>query len=614
MLATIQVTACPGTQNDRLQCVNDYIEHHGVCGTSTYVTSYTDAECSINVRRVKTKKRKYFREYNASCKLNSFDVAKPALKRCKLVFNADRIFASDHLLSINLMCNPTNQSLINIFYKPACHVKLSSPGRPHINLTTVSWSPIDTNDDEVFTTCISQIQWKQEDQSWTNASVRDKESHCSWQETHLNPDSLVLGEKYEARVRVQAKADWSQSYWSDWSPIASWTSAIGKTKLSPSDGRGALKLDILGGTVGATVFALCLVIVLFRTDKTTWIYIVKKIRGPPLPDPRKSFLHDVNFKAWHTSNLFYSVWKLDSEVLSSEVTIMDGTTHCRPEAVPRDKMRCESHYESSSSSFCNPIYSHLCVPAVFHLMPGNLEPCPADTPYGPVGRQDNGKSEEEDMEEVRRKDVEILQLLSRGSGDSQPLEMCSDYKRVEKIEAERCGLQSPDSGMCSGEEVSQESLEEEDGVGVTTGQEEIAKSCRKELEFQKLLGKIGSGGSVQVCSDYEQVAKPEVMNPSLQSPDSGVVSAGEEQTSQDNLEDANGSTASTTFLFPSPSSTLPNPLLSFPALLLKSSGEGFTPPLNPCPKHILEMIGLNSATKPVEPSGDGYMPVRVEVN
>eukprot|EP00064_Thunnus_orientalis_P014204 superscaffoldBa00002440_g14245 len=53
----------------------------------------------------------------------------------------------------------------------------------------------------------------------------------------------------------------------------------------------------LGVTViGAAAFTLFLAIVLFKTDRTTWIYMVKRIRGPPVPNPAKSFLQDVNFQ------------------------------------------------------------------------------------------------------------------------------------------------------------------------------------------------------------------------------------------------------------------------------------------------------------------------------
>lgn len=45
------------------------------------------------------------------------------------------------------------------------------------------------------------------------------------------PDSdLLMGERYEARVRVQGSDNWAKSTWSDWSPVASWESTVGKTK------------------------------------------------------------------------------------------------------------------------------------------------------------------------------------------------------------------------------------------------------------------------------------------------------------------------------------------------------------------------------------------------
>lgn len=291
-----------------------------------------------------------------------------------------------------------------------------------------------------------------------------------------------------------------------------------------------------------------------------------------------------------------------------------------------EKKKTESSYESTSSSFSNPSYSQLSpLPPVSSLTAGNLEPCGADTPYGPVGSQDEGRNAEQDRHEERGKEVEILQLLSKGSNNSEPMLVMSDYEKVEKPQVECFRLQSLDSGMCSGEEVSQESLEA-DSISVTDGhdegpegKEERAGDNGRGVLFPKLFG--GSGGifgkgSIQVCSDYERVQKLQAYSPELASLDSGISSGGEEQVSQEeSLEDVDKSTECTSLLFPPapphPSATSGS-LPSSPPLPLHFSGPCLSPALPPLASHILQKTALMSINMSMEPSGDGYMPVRKE--
>lgn len=388
--------------------------------------------------------------------------------------------------------------------------------------------------------------------------------------------------------------------------------------------------NILGVIVVSTVMiALLLAVVLMRNDKTTWVYIVKKIRGPPIPNPAVSFLQDINFETklspHFNSASFHHVLK-PMEIIPVEVTsIVDAVAPCMPERPPLEKMKCESSSDNlNSSSFSNPSYSHLCpLPPASSLTAGNLEPCAADTPYGPVGSQGQGLNAEQDKEEKRMQEVKFLQFLSKGRVDSKTVQVISDYEKAEKLQVERIRLQSLDSGVCSGEEVSQESLEA-DSISVTDNHDEGPKGCEvderwngKEVHFQKLFSSSGGAfakGSIQVCSDYECVQKLQPTSPELPSLDSGVSSGSEEQVSQEEgLEDVDNSTETTSFLFPPPSSCpLPCSLPSFPQPPSKFSGPGESPALQALPSHLLGMIALMSASRSVEPSGDGYMPVRQE--
>lgn len=312
------------------------------------------------------------------------------------------------------------------------------------------------------------------------------------------------------------------------------------------------------------------------------------------------------------------------EFVSVEVACaVDGVVPCRPETALLEKMRSESRYNSTSSNFSNPSYSHLDpAPPVTSLTAGNLEPCSADTPYGPIG----SKTIEEDKKvEERGKEVAILQLLSKGSSDREPMQVILDYNRVEKLQAERVRLQSLDSGVCSGEEMSHESLEA-DSINVTDGHDEEPQGKEenggengKDGDFRKLFGNINSGGifskgSIQVCSDYERVQKLQAESNELPSLDSGISSGGEEQVSQEeSLEDIDKSTESSNFLFsPPPCSALPCFLPSFTPLPFSFSGPGLSLARQPLPSHILERIALMSTPMSVEPSDGGYMPVRQE--
>lgn len=313
------------------------------------------------------------------------------------------------------------------------------------------------------------------------------------------------------------------------------------------------------------------------------------------------------------------------DIVSVEVSsAVDAVLPNSPEAALQEKMRVESSYESTSSSFSNPSYSQLSPPLahVSLLTAGNLKPCNADSPYGPVSSQGEGRKAEEDKDDESRE--EVRKLLSEGNSNKEPMPVISDYEKVEKPQMERFRLQSLDSGVCSGEEVSQESLEV-DSINVSDEdpegkEEETQGEDRKEVDFQKLLKGIGGvfdKGSIQVCSGYEQVQRPQGDTPELNSLDSVISSGDEEQASQEeSLEDAVQPAESTSLLFSPPlhSSALACALPSFTPLPLNFSAAALSPDLGPLPIQMLGRMALLSTSGPVEPSGDGYMPVRQEQN
>ncbi|XP_059188812.1 uncharacterized protein LOC131971400 [Centropristis striata] len=606
---------CPNDPDNNpkdLTCESDYDRTITCVWNSTRVSDHQDNVCTI----LGVFKGSYVK-YSTSCVLTPVDASRPTLKKCSMIFNRNKRFQSTHNLSITLTCNRPEHSL-TIFFKPACHIKLDSPPKPNIiNSTIVSSTPqVKT----VFPRYTFQLQWRLEDESWSDyPEIKDSAWECMWE---LNADQLIRGGRYEARTRVMIiDPTFYKSTYSEWSPTVSWVSHEGRTKPPPppppSDPSGGL----LGYAIGAAAIAMFLIVVGCRTNRTTWVYIVKKIKGPPIPNPEKFFPHNVDFQTWlspyFTSESLHSFLK-PLEIVSVEVTsAVDAVAPCGPQAALLEKMRREK--SCSNSNFSNPSYSQLCpLPPVSSLAAGNLAPCATDTPYGPVGSQGEGKNPEVDRDEVKGKEVEICQLLSKGSDNSEHMLVISDYERAENPQVERIRLQSLDSGVCSGEEVSHESLEADSINGTDNhderpeGEKEREGGDGKEVDVQKLLA--GSGGvfdksSILVCSGYERVPNLQADSPELFSMDSGMGSGGEEQVSQE--EDAEKSTESTSLLCHPPSPS-PCSLPSFTPPPFNSSGPGSSPGLQPLPSHLLERIALMSTNRSVEPSSDGYMPVRQE--
>ncbi|XP_042340772.1 uncharacterized protein LOC121941886 isoform X2 [Plectropomus leopardus] len=623
-LVVVSAENCPNFSDNKalrnLTCESDFDDTITCVWNSTsdgvHVSKHPDSVCTIHA------KFEHYGGYHGSCDLKPVEVSKPTLQKCSVIFKRKGNFMSEDNVSISLSCNTMKQKL-TIFFMPACHIKLNPPPQPDVNFTTVTW-----NTQKAMLTKIesyfSQLQWKQKDQSWSYKYLQEEVKPCSWNcMAELNPDKLIKGERYEARVRVKADTSWTKSVWSDWSPTTTWVSLEGEPKPQSADFTGVW-------IAVAAAFAVIVVVIQLKSNKTTWVYIVKKITGPPLPSPVNFFPEDANFpkrlSPHFTSESFYSVFK-PVEIVSVEVTsTVDAVEPCGPEVALLEKMRSELNHRSTSSNYSNPSYSRLCpppppLPPVSSLTAGDLLPCAADTPYGPVVSQSEGKNAEQDRHEVKGKEVEIHQLLSKGSNNSKPVLVISDYEKVEKVQVERSRLRSLDSGVCSGEEVSQESLEA-DSINMTDchdegpkGEGETLAGNGKDIDFQKLFrggGDVFGKGIIHVCSGYEQVQQLPADSPELASLDSGISSGGEEQVSQEeSVEDVDKSTESTSLL-PPPFSTSPCSLPCFTQLPLNFCGPGLSPALQSLPSHLLQKTAPMPTNRSMEPSGDGYMPVRQE--
>ncbi|XP_041838241.1 uncharacterized protein LOC121637945 isoform X2 [Melanotaenia boesemani] len=593
---------CPILPDKNLSCYNDYSNNITCLWNSTLKSNHMGTVCTIYAENIP--QTKFGKKYNALCTLEPADASNVAIQKCSLIFRITYVFKSTDVLSLNLNCNHLKDSQI-WSYKPWCHIKLNPPAKPNVNSTTVSWSNKVTKHiriDEYE----SQLQWKQIDQSWGDPSVQRSiiQKECKLNcEAQLDSDLLVQGKKYEARVRVRVRVLENDSSlhgtWSEWSPTESWVSSVGRPKPQSETAVNILNMT----AIGLALFGLLMIVVFLKTDKTTWIYIGKKITGSPLPNPGKAAI----LQTWLSPNFTYESLSFFFKPLEVIDTV-DAVKPRRPDV----KMGTENdNLESTNSSFSNPSYSDLCTPPVSSFSPGSLEPCTTDSPYGPVCVQGEGKHTQEYGDVVAEK--KILDLIFKGNINSKSALVISDYERVEKLQLERLRLQSIDSGMCNHEEVSQESMEA-DSINVSDGHDEGTQEKVKEgqhaskLDFQNLFSSIeGISGKqfIQVCSDYEQAPKLQVESSELPSLESGVGSGGEEHESQEeNMEE--NPTETTHLLFaPDSSNAVPCSHLF--------SGSGLKPDLHPPLSHgMFEKLALMSESRLTESYDDSYIPVRQE--
>ncbi|XP_039469880.1 interleukin-2 receptor subunit beta-like [Oreochromis aureus] len=214
---------CPRLPKN-LTCYTDYNRNITCLWKSKYVSD--DTACTIDAHY---KSRRL--SYSASCHLKPVDVSRPARKKCSLIFKIEYTFLSFHELSLNLNCNQMKSGITS--FKPSCRIKVNPPAEPKVNFTSVSWLS-QVHKHERISSYRSVVQWKKQDQSWSDPAVHKKRGIQCGQEckAELEPDLLIQGERYEARVRVRSIFQHRKGAWSDWSPTASWESLVGRIKKS----------------------------------------------------------------------------------------------------------------------------------------------------------------------------------------------------------------------------------------------------------------------------------------------------------------------------------------------------------------------------------------------
>ncbi|XP_043971506.1 uncharacterized protein LOC122830320 [Gambusia affinis] len=619
-ICSARADKCSTLPPKSLTCYNDYNNVVNCVWNSSHVRHLTGDVCKIHA------KNHFGRPFSASCELKPIDASNPALRSCSMKFQTTYIFMTHNNLSLTVRCTPSEHCGV-IYYMPADNIKLDPPGQPTVNQTDVTWTS-QVEHHRKITTFKSELQWKQKDESWTDLPIRNKNVQCGRNcKAHLDPSWFIKDEAYEARARVMTVETFSSGTWSDWSPTTSWVSQVGTLKPTAESDvtvftRGVLTLAVLGLLLAGV--GLCL-------RKKQLIYVVESFKGAAIPDPGKSEI----FQDWFSLNSkgqevipaskpeksAVQMWLsshftgecvqsfLSSvDIVSYEVTsTVDAMKFCRPEV---KTMPESDSYDSSCSSFSNPSYSELCssdcVPAK------KLQPCAPDAPYKPAGGRGGERDAEQDREAAAQKELEMVKLLFMGD-DKQKAVIISDYEKVEKQklkqQADRLRLHSVDSGMCSCEEVSQESMEG-DSINTADGHDEGTKEGKQQdeereggnatkLDFQMLFGSSGNvlgKNSIQTCLGYKQIPK---LRPCQ---DPGVSAIAEENEEQEGVtEDDDKPSETTRFLFP------PHPPGALPQHPLSTALSSFLPPLHG--NDILKQIAL-SGSMLRQPCGDGYMPVK----
>ncbi|KAF6720176.1 hypothetical protein FQA47_023460 [Oryzias melastigma] len=185
----------PHPDNTDLNCYSDYDSIITCMWNSTSASKHKDSVCRIDTKSPTSS------EFKASCVLEPVDLTKPDIKKCSMVFTRSYSFTPLEVYHIKLNCSSLSKIQTKI-HKPSCHVKVKAPGKPSINSTTVSWLA-HVPEHALLNKFTTQLEWKQQDQSWSDPLVKKTELNCEQScEGQLDPEMLTQGETYEAREEI----------------------------------------------------------------------------------------------------------------------------------------------------------------------------------------------------------------------------------------------------------------------------------------------------------------------------------------------------------------------------------------------------------------------------
>ncbi|CAL8235734.1 unnamed protein product [Arctogadus glacialis] len=599
------------------------------------------AATSCKLKTEKIRLRGGSTRYKSECDMRPRDPAHPALRACSLVLppNMNQGFTHGDKWKMFLDCESVNTTII---YRPADYIKLKTPSTPEVNLTTVSlFSEVPRL---IFIHLRDiQLQWIKVGQPWGAQNIT-METTCV-RLCQMELTGLEKGGRYQARSRVRPSEPVYKSEWSDWSPVLHWVSAVGTERELVMQWEA-----LVTAVVGAVVF-LSLAIIVCKTDRETWVFMVKKISGPPLPNLDHLLGPEGKSPVWlkpgFPSESHHTLTGLDL-ISSVEVTSRQSATLNLEASSKHSRSAPLAQKLKAASRYSNPSYPHL----LLHVQAyPNLKPCSADSPYRPMGGGAVGEAATGGTEEYQGEggegrapsDLNLLNMIPGAPiGTTGSMKFCKRYEEVGEgggstAEGGSQGSESPEEegeespiekllsqGFVRGDIIGQGSLE------VCLDYEKVG-SLEVCLDYEKVgslevcldYEKVGSlevcldhekVSSLEVCLDYEKVGSPEVcldyekvklLEGRAMSPDSGVGSGGEEQVSVESLEGVDFSLGTKTFTF----SPLSGTELRLPGSLIESSpffpGQGPSSSLSFSPEDGVSM----TSTTTLLPSSGGYMPV-----
>ncbi|KAJ8251565.1 hypothetical protein GJAV_G00222710 [Gymnothorax javanicus] len=225
-------------------------------------------------------------------------------RSCHLLFQEWEFDRFDEL-PIKVTCE--NSTVAQYECIPRLCVKMHPPGKPVISKSNVSWSLGSPHSRSIFGHYF-QLQFKQSEQTWENAVSWDRPGEIM--SVELAEDKLVMGQSYDARVRVrpvESAEDSLKGMWSNWSPTATWRSEVGEPPVEvpapPSDRSRTLPdpsppHQVTVWLVAAAVALL--VVISCKFHRAGWVH---KLKLHPVPSPSTYFhvlnsVHGGNFQKW----------------------------------------------------------------------------------------------------------------------------------------------------------------------------------------------------------------------------------------------------------------------------------------------------------------------------
>ncbi|KAL7826671.1 hypothetical protein AOLI_G00318800 [Acnodon oligacanthus] len=466
-------TTWPSHTLSGLSCVNDFITN--ITCEWYNATQHAGQVCSLHASRNTFKGNQ-----KESCFLQPLTFHSNGATGCWIAFESlDFTFAEK--INLKVICNGTAVFGLD-YYHPGRNIKLRPLDRPSVSRGNISWN----KGAKSVMKCEYQLQFKSVSQIWEE--VQPRKVHHTF--VVLDSDSLTLGDRYEARVRVKPlKPENNGQYlgqWSEWSPSVTWTSEIGRTDSlldqNPQD-TTTLTSGLLTGFIPVILVLLTSIIVyaVYRHD------CMSKDSGEHVPDPSKYFqpllsIHGGNFQSctgcyWNplpplndditelvpqqdTVVLVLLTWvpphMLDTILVSPQKWL--GPQHSTPSFLIPQPCDCNVSPVEVSDVWDDPVVSAM---AHFHN-----NPMPSSQQTSGDSQSSSGFSNmgyfysETQPGSLSLETCSVYFTYQPEGGSNGSLQSSSSYERLEGQDQQQGEPSSPDSGFGMGGEEEEEDDEE----------------------------------------------------------------------------------------------------------------------------------------------------------